>query len=139
MKIVVDASVAVKWVMRQPATEPNLDQALAILRGIRAGTYKALAPAHFMTEVLAVIARQRPQRVPITFGILRTVAFEVVASEMVLRRAADLAISLNHHLFDTLYHAVAIETGTTLVTSDAVYFGKAAGRGNIRMLSSFGA
>ena len=137
MRVVIDASVALKWVIRQPATEPNVDQALAILRGIRNRTIEAVAPAHFQAEVLAVVARTRPQRVPITFGILRSAQIEIVASETVLRRAADLTISLQHHLFDTLYHAVALETGATLVTSDQVYFGKAAGLGNIQLLSAF--
>ena len=48
-----------------------------------------------------------------------------------------MAISLQHHMFDTLYHAVALEVGATLVTADKVYFGKAVGQGNIAMLSAF--
>ncbi len=137
MRVVIDASVAIKWVIRQPATEPNGDQALAILRGLRNRTIEALVPAHFQAEVLAVVARTRPQRVPITFGILGSAPIELVATEAVLRRAADLTISLQHHLFDTLYHAVALEKGATLVTADQVYFGKAADLGNIRLLSGF--
>lgn len=137
MKVVIDASVTIKWVIRQPETEPNVDQALAILRGLRNRTIEAFAPAHFQAEVLAVVARNRPQRVPITFGILRSAQIEIIVTETVLRRAADLTISLQHHLFDTLYHAVALEMGATLVTADQAYFGKAAGLGNIQLLSAF--
>ena len=137
MNLVIDASVAVKWIMRQPATEPNVDEALAVLRSLRAGTHKALVPPHFKAEVLAVVARLRPQRVPITFGILSSAGMEVVATDTAVRRAADLAIRLQHHLFDTLYHAVAIETGGTLITSDQVYYAKAAGRGSIQLLEDF--
>lgn len=139
MKVVIDASVAIKWVIRQPATEPYVDQALAILRGIRTGTFEALAPVHFPAEVLAVIARTRPQRVPITFGILKSVQIGIMSSETALRRAAGLTITLQHHMFDTLYHATAIETGATLVTADQVYFGKASGLGSIQLLSAFAA
>ncbi len=134
MRIVIDASVAVKWIMRQPSTEPNVDKALALLRRFRAGSHKALVPPHFTTEVLAVVARLRPQRIPITFGILSSAGLEVVATDTALRRAADLAINLQHHMFDTLYHAVAIEVGATLITSDHVYFAKAASRGSIQLL-----
>ncbi len=137
MRGVIDASVALKWIIRQPETEPNVDQALAVLRGIRIRTIEAIAPAHFVAEVLAVVARTRPQRVPITFGILRSAHIEIVATDMVLRRAAELTIGLQHHLFDTLYHAVALETGATLVTADQFYFGKASGLGNIQLLSAF--
>jgi predicted nucleic acid-binding protein len=41
-----------------------------------------------------------------------------IAGAPVLRRAADLSIALHHHLFDTLYHAVALQEGATLVTAD---------------------
>lgn len=137
MKVVIDASVAIKWVIRQPATEPNVDEALMILRGIRNRAIEALAPAHFPAEVLAVVARTRPHRVPITFGILRSAQIEIVSTETALRRAAHLTISLQHHMFDTLYHAVALETGAALVTADQAYFTKARSLGSIQLLSSF--
>ena len=55
----------------------------------------------------------------------------------VLKRAADLSIALNHHLFDTLYHAVALEEGATLVTADTAYFGKAKDLGGVELLADF--
>ena len=48
-----------------------------------------------------------------------------IQSVPVLKRAADLSILLKHHLFDTLYHAVALEEHATLVTADEAYFAKA--------------
>ena len=51
--------------------------------------------------------------------------------------ACDLAIRLNHHVFDTLYHAVALLTSeTTLVTADRRYFDKAQSSGRILLLSN---
>lgn len=61
----------------------------------------------------------------------------VIDGVSVLRHAADLAISLDHHLFDTLYHAVALEAGATLVTADEAYFGKAQSLGGIALLAHF--
>jgi predicted nucleic acid-binding protein len=55
----------------------------------------------------------------------------------VLRRAADISIALNHHLFDALYHAVALQEGATLVTADTAYFGKAKDLGSVELLADF--
>ena len=41
-----------------------------------------------------------------------------------IERAAQFD-HLDHHLFDTLYHAVALEEGAMLVTADTAYFAKA--------------
>lgn len=42
---------------------------------------------------------------------------------LVLRRVCRLAIDLQQHLFDTLYHAGALGTpGATLITADVRYF-----------------
>jgi predicted nucleic acid-binding protein len=54
-----------------------------------------------------------------------------------LRRAAELSIALDHHLFDTLYHAVALEEGATLVTADETYYGKAKELGGVALLADF--
>jgi len=50
----------------------------------------------------------------------------------------DLAIHCRHHLFDTLYHAVALNTaGATLVTADRRYYEKASGFGRMTLLADF--
>jgi len=52
--------------------------------------------------------------------------------------AIDLSIRLGHHLFDTLYHAVAFRSpDTTLLTADRRYFDKARDEGRIVLLSQF--
>ena len=55
----------------------------------------------------------------------------------VLKRAADMSIALNHHLFDTLYHAVALEEGAMLVTADNAYFSKVKDLGGVQLLADF--
>jgi predicted nucleic acid-binding protein len=137
VRLVVDASVAVKWVIRDPAVEPDADKAVAILRAIRSRTIEAIEPQHWVPEVLSVIARARPQRVPLVLGILSTLSFAEVRQFATYRRAADISIALNHHLFDTLYHAVALEEGATLVTADAAYFAKAKDLGGVELLAEF--
>ena len=79
MRLVIEASIAVKWVIRDPLVERDADKALAILGAIRARALDVIEPPHWMLEVLAVIARERPQRVPLTLGILETLPYKVVA------------------------------------------------------------
>ncbi len=53
-------------------------------------------------------------------------------------RAIGLATQLNYHLFDTLYHALALETpGAMFVTADRRYFDKAKSVGQIAWLPDF--
>jgi len=48
---------------------------------------------------------------------------------------ARLAVELNQHVFDTLYHAVALESaGCTLITGDLRYLRKASPYGRIAAL-----
>jgi predicted nucleic acid-binding protein len=137
MRVVLDASVAVKWMIRDPLVEPNVDNALELLRAIRARRIEVVEPPHWTIEILAVIARSRPQRVAFVLGMLAALPFSEKAGLSCYRRAADMAIALNHHLFDTLYHAVALEEGATLVTADEAYLGKAKGLGAIERLGDF--
>jgi predicted nucleic acid-binding protein len=48
-----------------------------------------------------------------------------------------MAMRLSHHLFDTLYHAVALEEGAMLVTADDAYLMKAKSLGGIVSLADF--
>jgi hypothetical protein len=50
----------------------------------------------------------------------------------VLRRGVELAIELKQHLFDTYYHAVALETpDTMLITADERYLRAASAKGRV--------
>ncbi len=52
--------------------------------------------------------------------------------------AIDLSARYRHHLFDTLYHAVALNTpGATLITADAVYYRKTERSGRILLLKDY--
>lgn len=52
--------------------------------------------------------------------------------------ALDLTVRYQHHLFDTLYHAVALHTpGAVLITADERYYAKARLEGQISLLANF--
>jgi predicted nucleic acid-binding protein len=53
-------------------------------------------------------------------------------------RACDLAADLDHHVFDTLYHAVALSLADgRLVTADERYWRKARRIGQIERLRDY--
>ena len=58
-------------------------------------------------------------------GNLTTLEMAWAEPTRAILRAAESAVDLNHHLFDTLYHALAPSTpGAVLVTTDRRYFQK---------------
>ena len=53
-------------------------------------------------------------------------------------RAGELSVQLEHHVFDTLYHAVALcQPDAALLTADMHYYRKAYGFGRIGRLRDF--
>ena len=137
MRLVVDASVALKWFLRGRPNELYLAEAEAVAAAIgRIGT-ELFAPVHWMAEVIGVLARTEPAVVDDALIFLDDMRPVIIAGVPVLKRAAELSTALNHHLFDTLYHAVALEEGATLVTADEAYFNKAKDLGAARLLREF--
>jgi predicted nucleic acid-binding protein len=137
MKLVVDASVAVKWVLADQPGERDVDRAAAVLGAVGRRTVSVIQPVHWVAEVVGVVTRLKPERALATVALVTHGRFPTAGSRRIYRRAVDIAITLNHHLFDTLYHAVALEEGATLVTADEVYFGKAQALGHIQRLGDF--
>ncbi len=137
MKLVVDASVAIKWFVGRSQDEPYLAQAEAVGTAIGRGGTQLFAPSHWIAEVIAVLAQVDGSTIDDALLLLDDMRPVLVTSVSVLRRAADLSISLNHHLFDTLYHAVALEQDAALVTADEAYFAKARHLGSIELLADF--
>lgn len=132
VRYVVDASVAIKWFFQAATDEDHLELALALLRANRDGETRLYQPSHFIAEVAAVLARKKPDEARADVCDLLNIDFQVIESTAVYATACDLAIRLNHHLFDTLYHAVALHTlDATLVTADRRYFDKAQSIGPI--------
>ena len=55
------------------------------------------------------MTRLRPEIAETTLNFLDAMELPVVADLVIYQRASRLANDLNHHLFDTFYHAVALE------------------------------
>lgn len=124
--LVVDASVSVKWFLASAAGESDVPKALQVLRGVAEHQVRLVQPPHWRAEVAAVIARLSPASAATDVARLGAIACDIRSDGSVLMHAAQLAVDLDHHLFDTLYHAVALETpGAVLVTADDRYARKA--------------
>jgi predicted nucleic acid-binding protein len=137
-RIVIDASVAIKWLLPERDDEADSDKALALLAGVKRGAIELIQPPHWLAEVAAVLTRLSPGTVEDDVVDLYALELPVLDTPSLYLAACELARSLNHHLFDTLYHAVALETSdAALVTADEHYYRKAASRGSIALLSSF--
>jgi predicted nucleic acid-binding protein len=67
----------------------------------------------------------------------RWVKFSISNSLGIYQLASKISTQLNHHLLDTLYHAVALEQKTLLITADLKYYRKVKELGNIILLSNY--
>lgn len=140
MNVVVDASVALKWFFRSHGNEPDQDVALDLLGRVASEQVTLIQPPHFVAEVGAVLAREAPATAETTLGELLDIEMRFVETEAIYARAVELSIRLRQHLFDTLYHAVALDDGQALlVTADERYWRKAHALGNIVRLTDFDA
>ena len=138
MRVVADASVVVKWLLPVRDNERDLEQALDLLRAVRSDTVTLYEPAHWLAEAAAVVTRLSPVTAEEDISDLHSMAVKVVDSTQVYLSACRLSRELDHHLFDTLYHAVALSVDDAiLVTADERYFATATGRGRVVLLRDF--
>lgn len=106
--------------------------------GIKIGAMRPLQPPHWLAEVMGAMARLEPSTITRTTQFLCALEWPVVNDIEMYVSASKLATELQHHVFDTLYHAVALsEPDTTCVTADESYFRKAHAKGGITLLRDF--
>lgn len=136
--VVLDASVIVKWIFADRAEELHSLQALQILQFVKESRVSVVQPPHWLAEAAAVIVRLDPGRARQAVSLLHALEFPVTTGVEVYHKACDLSASLKQHLFDTLYHAVALtESSAMLVTADEQYYRRAHRAGRIVRLKEF--
>lgn len=122
MTIVVDASVVLKWLLNDPERESQTEQATQLMQRIVNGEERVVQPAHWLLEVGAALTRISPHSVEEDVLMLEALELPSEKGAQVLQRACRLAVDLKQHLFDTLYHAVALELpDAVFVTADERY------------------
>ena len=133
--VVLDASVIVKWMLPGRPNEADVAGAMALFDALRGRRVEVIQPVHWLAEVAAVLSRLSPDTAREDVRDLVALELPVAINAEVYDTAVELACTLPHHLFDTLYHGVALATpDAVLVTADETYYAKARGRGAIVLL-----
>jgi predicted nucleic acid-binding protein len=136
--LAVDASVTLKWLFPHRDGEAHVRQAMTVLGHIRRGRVAVLQPPHWLAEVAAVVSRLEPRRAVEAVEIFHAMEFAISDEPEVYQRACELAIALNQHVFDTLYHAVALSQSEGLfVTADERYYRRAIDAGQVTLLRDY--
>jgi predicted nucleic acid-binding protein len=136
VSVVIDASVALKWVL----DEPGKEAADALLEE------ELIAPSLWLLEAANALWR-RTQRREINheeakerLAELYNAPVTTTTIEDDLPAAADLANVLGHPVYDCLYLAMAIRENTYVVTADsrfhAAVYRSPALKGMVRMLDA---
>jgi predicted nucleic acid-binding protein len=124
--VVLDASVILKWLLADPQREGDTGRATALMGAVAGGEIRILQPFHWLAEVMAVLARLSPESVTEDALMLRAMEIPTSDEASVLRRASSIAVETGQHVFDTLYHAVALENDqSVLITADERYLERA--------------
>ncbi|MGC8478225.1 MAG: type II toxin-antitoxin system VapC family toxin [Acetobacteraceae bacterium] len=127
---VVDASVAIKWVI----AEPGAEAALALLG------HELTAPDLLVAECANILWRKHRlgeislREAGLAARLLERAEVDLVPMRRLLDRATALAIALDHPAYDAVYLALAELTGRAFVTADVRLARKAAG-GTARVLT----
>ena len=88
-------------------------------------------------ETFSIIVQLNPAAAAPALRLLQGLELPVVDDLLIQQTAAELATRHKRHFFDTLYHAVAIETDATLVTLNSDYYNTVKQEGHITMLADF--
>lgn len=138
IRIVADASVAIKWLLPEKHDERDWENALRLLQGVRSEQIRLAEPPHWLAEVAAVVTRLSPATALEDVSDLYAMDIPIVQSVQVYSTACKLSRELDHHLFDTLYHAVALSLDdAVLLTADERYYKKASRRGRLVLLRDY--
>ena len=113
--LVVDASIAIKWVIEEEGTS----EALALRQGNH-----LLAPELLVGECANILWKKvqkeelRRDEALLAARILERADIEILPTRALLSAAARIAIELAHPAYDCLYLALALDHDCRLVTAD---------------------
>jgi predicted nucleic acid-binding protein len=114
-RYVVDASVAVKWVI----DEPGADQALRLRRHVLSAPELLIAECANIVWKKARLGELTEPEASLAAGLISRSDIELIPMRPLTRRAVELAILLDHSAYDCMYLALAEATGCPFVTADA--------------------
>jgi len=124
MNLVLDASVAVKWLVNEPGSE----KAQALLELCRLGKYDPIAPELLLVEVGSVLSKRvrqgsmRASQAEFQFARFNRIRPVLKPLLDLAGQAFKLALVHQHSIYDCLYVALALEAQCELVTADEKLF-----------------
>ncbi len=116
MTLVVDASVACKWIFREAGTEAA--------QSLLATDQPLIAPDLILAEVANVAWRRvrmaeiGREQAAAGYQAVETCIDKFVPTRTLTARALDIALELDHPVYDCLYLALAEADGAGLTTDD---------------------
>lgn len=122
--LVVDCSVAAKWVL----PEPDRDKAMRLLEQAEDGELALIAPDLVLAEFASLVARRVRRRqlsasqAEEAFELMRESAPQLYDTQSLLPAALHLSVGHQLSLWDCVYVALAIEHGCSMITSDRRLF-----------------
>lgn len=113
--LVVDASVALKWLVE----EPDSEAALALQgRDLVAPALLRLEVANVLRTLVGRGVANRGQALDL-LALFQTAPVTIIDPDDALEaRALEMALDLGHPVYDCVYLALSERTGRTLVTAD---------------------
>ena len=114
-RAVIDASVAIKWVVEEPGSAA----ALSLLNGPQ-----LLAPDLLMPECANILwkkvvrAEFTAEEGGLAAELLQRAGVELIPTRGLMAEALRLAVALNHPAYDCMYLALALARGCPFVTAD---------------------
>jgi predicted nucleic acid-binding protein len=128
--LVIDASIAVKWVVEEEGTP----QALILRQRAR-----LIAPELLVAECANVLWKKvrrdelAKEEALLAARLLQAAEIELLPTRSLLAAATRIAIELDHPAYDCLYLALAVESDCQFVTADQRFLRKL-GQGRQRAL-----
>ena len=127
---VIDASIAIKWVVEEAGTA----EALSLRQHAR-----LIAPDLLVAECANVLAKKvrrnelSKDEALFAAALLRGAEMELVPTRSLFEAATSLAIALDHPAYDCVYVALAIARDCRFVTADQRLLRKLAQAGNVAL------
>lgn len=122
--LVVDCSVAAKWVLDEPGNAAAVD----LLHKDRSGEIALIAPDLLLTEFASLIAKRirrnlmQSNEARDAFRLMKESAPVLFEARTLLDGAFELAIATQLSVWDSVYLALAIEINCPMITADRRLF-----------------
>jgi len=134
--VVLDCSVAAKWILPEPDRAP----ALRLLGEYEAGEVALIAPDLLLAEFASLLAKRHRRRqltaeqAEEAFHLMGKCAPRLFETRPRLPRALELSLRYRLSLWDCVYLALAVEYNCPFITADHRLFRGAAGRHPLLLL-----